>query len=296
MFISTWQPHTPTHTNVVCKSTKSQWDAFGNHRRWAGCWRAGNWKQRLIGLISPSDEFPRQMDWRQLAGDFDTVLGMMGKFLCIFVSSVIPPFIFLLLSKSGWSLFQPILPPVTWKSVWLVCWRLSHIVEQKRRLVWGATVVYCKTCFFLPWCVNEERYTSVTYKLSSNWESTQKVRVFFHIEEEITALQRKQLCRINLLPLLLNSSLEQLSQYVKCQLHWLLAPPFSSSSPLLVSQVRWTKCTERMPRKGIKDVQNLVTRKQDRRQKQNFDTYTKITNLMWKIMQKMFFKLMAEKT
>lgn len=82
MFISIWQPHTPTHTNVVSKSTKSQWDAFGNHRRWAGCWRAGNWKQsRLIGLISPSSELPRQMDWRQLAGDFDTVLGMMGKFL-----------------------------------------------------------------------------------------------------------------------------------------------------------------------------------------------------------------------
>lgn len=238
-----------------------------------------DWIDQSIWWIPPPDGLKTigRWFWHSVRND-----GEIFNFstLCIFVSSVIPPFIFLLLSKSGWSLFQPILPPVTWKSVWLVCWRLSHIVEQKRRLVWGATVVYCKTCFL--------QYT--------NWESTQKVRVFFHIEEEITALQRKQLCRINLLPLLLNSSLEQLSQYVKCQLHWLLAPPFSSSSPLLVSQVRWTKCTERMPRKGIKDVQNLVTRKQDRRQKQNFDTYTKITNLMWKIMQKMFFKLMAEKT
>lgn len=178
---------------------------LGISRRWAGCWRAGNWKQsRLIGLISPSGEFTRQMDWRQLAGDFDTVLGVMGQFsflyfvhLCLICHPSIhfPPFV------------QIRVEPISAYpsacdleiSLIIVCWRLSHIVEQKRRLVRGATVVYCKTCFFLSWCVNEESYTSVTYKLSSNWESTQKMRVFFHIEEEITALQRKQLCRINLI-------------------------------------------------------------------------------------------------
>lgn len=179
MFISIWQPHTPTHTNVVSKSTKSQWDAFGNHRRWAGCWRAGNWKQsRLIGLISPSGEFPCQMDWRQLAGDFDTVLGMMGKFLISLLCASLSH----LSSLHSFSSFCPNQGGAYFSlsfRLWLGNQSDYFIVEQKRRLVRGATVVYCKTCFFLPWCVNEECYTSITYKLSSNWESTQKMRGFF---------------------------------------------------------------------------------------------------------------------
>lgn len=280
MFISIWQSHTPTHTNVVCKSTKSQWDAFGNHRRWAGCWRAGNWKQsRLIGLISPSGEFPRQTDWRQLAGDFDTVLGVMGKFLISLLCASLSH----LSSLHSFSSFCPNQGGAYFSlsfRLWLGN-QSDYFIEGSLTLL--AEEEACPRSYscilqnlFFPAVMREwgvlhlcNRQTILKLGVYT------KNEFFFHIEEEITALQRKQLCRINLLPLLLNSSLEQLSQYVKCQLHWLLAPPFSSSSPLLVSQVRWTKCTERMPRKGIKDVQNLVTRKQDRRQKQNFDTYTK---------------------